>query len=137
MIHSQNTVIKSVIAPVSVGTTAVTGLIDTLGAEYCKITFHVATQAASQPPTTMSVGHGEATNSFTALTDSSFAIPTPNTSSAMIVPFFVNCSTKKRYLQVSLANTAATISAVTAELSRNKETPNSDTEMGAADSAYF
>ncbi len=137
MIHSQNTKIVSVIGPVSVGTTPVTGLIDTLGAEYCTITFALETQAASQPPTTMSLGHGEATNSFTALTDSNFAIPTPNTSTGMIVPFFVNCSSKKRYLQVTLANTAATISSVTAELSRLDETPNTNAELGASAVGYF
>lgn len=137
MIHAQNAVIKTVIAPQSVGTTAVTGIIDTLGAEYCKILFHVATQAASQPPTTMAVGHGDTTNSFTALTDSSFAIPAVSTSDALRVPFFVDCRNKKRYLQVSLANTAATISSVTAELSRNKETPNTVTEMGVGAAAYF
>lgn len=131
----------NVIAPVSVGTTEVTGTFDTLAARACRIDFHMATQSATNVITTMSLGEGSVTNvsSHTAIatfegadTDYGFSLPAPNTNTPDIVSYYVDLSKRKRYLSVGLAHTAARISSVSAELWWLDEAPSSDTESGLA-----
>lgn len=143
MIHGQATKEVMVITPQSIGTTEVTGTFDTLDYEYAEIKFIMDTAATNEPPTTMSLGEGEATNSFTAIqtfeggdTTYGFTIPTPNTSTGDIVKYCVALPNRKRYLQVGLANTAPRICAVTATLSRAKQAPNTDAEAGCAAIVY-
>lgn len=127
-----------VIAPVEIGTDEVTGTFDTLGARAVRVNFIMATQAATNVITTMSLAEGSATNSFTALAAfegggvGGFTLPAPNTTSGDIVSFFVDVTPRKRYLQVGLAHTAARISGVTAELWHQDEMPSSNTEAGLA-----
>lgn len=143
MIHEQDTRVASVIIPQSVGTTPVTGLIDTDGYHYAVIDFHLDTASASSVITTAALYEGTATNAVTtpvtafvggtAVAEGSvgYVLPVPNTSTPDMIRYCVDLRRRQRYLKVSFASTTARISAVQATLSRAKVAPTTDAQRGA------
>jgi len=143
MIHAQNTKAVQVILPQSVGTTEVTGTIDTVGWKYATIVFALDTAAATSVPTTMSLGEASSDASYVAIatfeggdTTSGFTLPTPNTSTGDIVKYQVDLRGRKRFLQVGFANTAARLASVTADLSRGDVAPNTDAKAGCSEIVF-
>jgi len=143
MIHAQNTKSAIVILPQSVGTTAVSGTVDTLGYDYATIQFTCDTAAASSVPTTMAVAEGDTTSAYTAITSytggtasGNFTMPTPDTSAGDITKIHIPLTGRKRYLRVQLASTTARLACVTAELDRAEVVPTSDTNRGADEVVY-
>lgn len=138
MIHAQNTKKTIVIIPQSIGTSAVTGTIDTLGYEHCTIDYALDTAAASSVITTMSVTEGDGT-SFTAIASltggtatSNFTLPVPNTSTPDLVTMHIDLRGRKRNLKVNLASTTARLCSVTATLSRGGVAPTTAAEAGVS-----
>ena len=138
MLELQNR-IKSVqmIAPVSVGTSAVTGYVDTLGADEIIVDVYGATDAAADVFSSLKLQDGATTSAFTDLTGAiggtSFSIPAPNTSTPDIIRFHISrvkTPTLRRYVNASLACTTARIVAVVAHMGRLAQTPDSATEEG-------
>lgn len=138
MLELQNR-IKSVqmIAPVSVGTSAVTGYVDTIGADEILVDVYAATDAAADVFSSLKLQDGATTSAFTDLTGyvggTSFSIPAPNTSTPDIIRFHISRVKNpavRRYVNVSLACTTARILGVVAHLGRLGQTPDSATEEG-------
>ena len=146
MIYAQNTVHETIINPQSIGTTAVTGVIDTLGYDHVEILAMLDTAATSVTIGTLKLAEGDTTSAYTDITEftggtntGNFTLPTgPGTAAGtgQIIVFDVDKRKRKRYLRVSLANSAGRLSCVTANLSRGREVPNSATERGAAVVVY-
>lgn len=131
-----------IIKPQSIGTTAVTGIIDTLGAAQAQILAVLDTAATSVTITTLKVSEGDTTSAFTDITEftggtntGNFTLPTgPGTGTAtgQIVGFDIDLRKRKRYLQVSLANSAARLSSVVANLDRLATKPTDASGRGLA-----
>lgn len=133
MVHSQNVKKGIVINPQSIGTSAVSGYVDTLGFDYVTIDYVGASVAAGGKPAALKIGHGDTTSAFTDISGgvggTDFTIPTPNTSTGDVVTFFIdkNKGPIKRYVSLSTTGTAtARIAGGVAHLSRAKETPYND-----------
>lgn len=143
MIHGQDIKPVVVIAPQAIGTTAVTGVIDTLGFDYVQVLSTHDTAATSVTITTYKLSEGDTTSSYDDIaaftggtaTDN-FTLPVgPGTSGVTAQLGLLELSKvnhRKRYLKVTLANSASRISSVHALLSRGKGTPVSATERGVA-----
>ena len=141
MIYAQNTAHLTVINPQSVGTTAVTGVIDTWSHDHVEILTMLDTAATSVTITTLKLSEGDTTSAYTDITEftggtatGNFTLPTgPGTAAGtgQIIVFDVDKRKRKRYLRVSLANSAGRLSCVTANLSRSRQVPNTDDERGA------
>lgn len=138
MIHARNTKVVNVIAPQSIGTTEVTGTIDLLGYDHCAINVHQAAAATTVTVTSLGVSEADSGTEYTAIAaltggtnTGNFTLPTASgTDTVDLIRFDVNRAGRKRYLKVTLANSAARISAVTAELSKARVAPNSATARG-------
>lgn len=143
MIHAQNSKAVNVILPQSIGTTVVTGVLDTLGYDYASVEFVKDTAVASSVVTTMKLTEGDTTSAYSAIAKftngtatGNFVPAVPSTSgTGQIHKFHVDLRKRKRHLLVSLASTTARLCAVKAELSRGKM-PASDTEAGCAEIVY-
>jgi hypothetical protein len=144
MVQAQEIKFASVIAPVSVGTTAVTGTFDTLDFDYATVLFHMATEATNSPILTSTLGFGTASNSFTldanftlGDTDNCEAITAPSgTSTPDINTYFVDLRDKERYAQVSLGNTQARICSVSVLLSRARHMLQTDAGRGVNQAVF-
>ena len=143
MNEAQNTKAVIVILPQSVGTTAVTGTVDTLGFDYCTISVAADTAAASSVVTTMAVAEADSGTSYTAITTltngtatGNFTPPVPSTSAGDITKLHVDLRGRKRYLQVSYASTTARLACVTAELSRSAGVLSTDALRGCGEVVY-
>lgn len=142
MIYAQNVVHETIINPQSIGTTAVTGVIDTLGYDHVEILAALDTAATTVTITTLKLSEGDTTSAYTDITQftggtstGNFSLPVgPGTAAGtgQIIALDVDKRKRKRYLKVSLANSAARLSCVSANLSRGHEVPNSDSERGCA-----
>jgi hypothetical protein len=137
MISSQNTCTKIVILPQSVGTTEVTGTFDCLGYDQASVIFVLDSAEASSVITTASLGEGDASNSFTAITTfeggdttDGYTLPVPATTAGDLIKYEVDCKKRKRYLQVGFASTTARLSSVIAILSRPEIGVSTDTLAG-------
>lgn len=145
MIHSQNVKTNNVIVPQAVTTTAVTGAFDTLGYDYMTVEFLLDTAATTVSATTMKLSEGDTTSSYTDITaftggttDGNFTLPTADGTSGTgtVVKFHVDLTKRKRYMKVSLANSASRLSAVKVDFERGKEIPTSDSGRGADEVVY-
>lgn len=141
MQYMQATKAAIMVAPQTIGTTAVTGYVDTLGYDHVRVYYQGATAAASDVITALKLQQGEATNSFTdisgAVGGTDFTIPAPNTSTPDVVIFDVDTRNKKRYLNISITGDATTrTTSVMAVLDRAAQMPDTDTEAGAAEIVY-
>lgn len=130
MIHAQNTVKYNLIAPQSVGTTEVTGLIDLANGDYAAIDVNLAAAATSVSVSTLTISEGDSSTSFTAIPEmtggtasANFTLPTADgtDSTGQIVRFEIDARKRKRYLKIALANSAGRVSVATGELTRQHE----------------
>jgi hypothetical protein len=141
MVHGQNS--KAVIAliPVSVATNATaTGIIDTIGFDYCVVDTILDT-AATNPAKLLLAETDDtsatAASSFTAIatftgddTTNGFTIPAADTSNAQIVRMAVDCRKRKRRLQLQVTSGVAQLTAAHATLTRAATVGDTTTEMG-------
>lgn len=138
MLPLQNTMKSAImIAPVSVGTSAVTGYVDTLGADEIIVDVYGATDAAADVFSSLKLQDGATTTAFTDLTGAiggtSFSIPAPNTSTPDIIRFHISrvkTPALRRYVNCSLACTTGRIVNVVAHMGRLGQTPDTATEEG-------
>ncbi len=137
MIHMQNTKHAIMVAPQTVGTTAVSGYVDTLNADYVTVTMDCATAAAADVFTALVLQHGDTTSAFTNISGyiggTDFSIPAPNTSTPDTIRFHLdrNKTQLKRYVNISITGDATTRTcSVSADLSRLNATPTSASEAG-------
>ena len=142
MIHAQNSKAVMVILPQSIGTTEVTGTIDTVGWKYATIVFNLDTAVASSVITTMSLGEASSDASYGAIAAyegggaTGPTMPTPNTSTGTLVKYHVDLRGRKRFLQVGIASITARLLSVTADLSRGDVAPNTDAEAGCSEIVF-
>lgn len=142
MIYAQNSVHETILNPQSIGTTPVTGILDTLGYSHVEILTALDTAATTVTITTLKLSEGDTTSAFTDITEftggtstGNFTLPVgPGTAAGtgQLIALDVNKNKRQRYLKVSLANSAARLSYVGANLTRGREVPNSDSERGCA-----
>jgi hypothetical protein len=141
MIHAQKVKNAIMVLPVALGTDAVTGVVDTLGADYVTVKLIRQTSAAADIATTMKLSHGDTTSAYTDITNAvggtnaagGFIIPAGNTNTGDILAFFLdrNKVGLKRHVQITLVGDATTcITTVIAELERLKEGPDSAADQG-------
>lgn len=141
MIHAQGTKAVIMVAPQTIGTTAVSGYVDTLGYDYLTVDYIGATAVATDVLTALKLQTGDTTSAFTDLTGAvggtSFDIPAPNTSTPDVIRFQVDCKTKKRYVNISITGDATTrTTAVLGVLSRAAEMPDTDALAGCTEIVY-
>jgi hypothetical protein len=142
MIHAQNSRAVVAIKPVSIGTTAVTGIVDTLGYEYVQLLTTLDTAATTVTITDFTLSEGDTTSAFTAIAaftggteTGNFTLPVgPGTDGdpQIGVIEISKAQYPKRYLKLSLANSAARLSSATALLSRGATTPVSADDRNLA-----
>lgn len=113
MKQSQSAARTSVLAPITAATTARTAAIDTQGADYATIVFHIGIEANTNS-TNVALNLKESdTNAATAFAtfNSSFSVTADNTAATVQV-FNVDLKGRKRYLQVSVTPDTTTNGAV-------------------------
>lgn len=142
MQYMQATKSAIMVAPQTIGTTSVTGYVDTLGYDHCRIYYQGATAAAADVITALKLQDGDTTSAFTdisgAVGGTDFTIPVPNTSTPDIMIFDVDTRNKKRYLNISITGDATTrTTSVMAVLDRAAQMPDTDTEAGAKEIVYI
>ena len=139
MIEMQNTKTGLMIAPQTIGTSAVSGYVDTLGYDHLTVYYIGATAVSTDVITTLKLSEGDTTSAFTDISGGApAAIPAPNTSTGDIVAFSVKLhNARKRYVALNVVGdaTARDTSAI-AVLSRGAVTPTSDALTGAAEIVY-
>ena len=129
MIHAQNVkVVASV--PASVGSSAVTLTIDSLGYDYASVTVLRAGNASTVFASVLKVEESDDNSAYSNVTGlvggTDFTIPAvSDTASAAIVKLDVDTKARKRYLKVSYTPGASATVAITGRLSRAAETPAS------------
>lgn len=137
----------SVIIPQTVGTDAVTGIVDTLNLDDVLIHVHIAAGAAADAYTTIKVAHDDVqTGSYTDIpyavgggTSGGFTIPTRNTSTPGMINIHiprVGSVARKRFLKVSLVGDATTSIAAVKAFSVPIATPDSASEAGVDTVVY-
>lgn len=140
MNHAQNTKAAIVVKPQSIGTTAVSGYVDSLNWDHVQIDYIGDTAAAADVITTLKLIHGDSTSAFSDVTGGApSVIPAPNTNTGDVIRFNVNKKggTIKRYVGISIVGDAtARLTAVVANLSRGRVTPTSDSEAGCSEIVY-
>lgn len=138
MIDMQEVCFKNVIAPVTVGTTAVSGTFDRQGYDYATIVCHMATEATNSPILTCTLGFGTASNSFTL--DTKFTLGDTTNCEAIAAPAgtstpdflveHVDLRNRNRYAAFTLGNTQARTVAVSVILSRARALLQTDAGRG-------
>ena len=133
MIHSQmEKVVASV--PTSVGSSAVTLTIDSLGYDYASVTVLRAANASTVFASVLKVEESDDNSSFSNVTGlvggTDFTIPAvSDTSSAAIVKLDVDTKARKRYLKVTATPAVSVNTVVSARLSRG-DAPTTASEAG-------
>ena len=139
----QNTKNAILVAPQTIGTTAVSGYVDTFGYDRLSVYYIGATAVSTDTITALKLQEGDTTSAFTdisgAVGGTDFTIPAPNTSTPDIVAFHVNLNKpRKRYVNISITGDATVrTTAVTGVLSRGTVSPTTDTLAGAAEIVYI
>lgn len=125
------------IAPQSVGTSAVTGYVDILGADEILIDVYGVSDAAADVFSSLKLQDGATTSAFTDLTGfvggTSFTIPAPNTNTPDIIRFRLNRDKNpaiRRYVNCSLALTTSRVLSVVAHMGRLRDMPDTEAEAG-------
>ena len=133
MIHAQNVkVVASV--PASVGTSAVTLTIDTLGYDYASVAVLRASNASTAFASVLKIEESDDNAAYSNVTGfvggTDFTIPAvSDTASAAIVKLDVDTKAKKRYLKVTATPAVSVNTVVTARLSRG-DAPTTAAEAG-------
>jgi hypothetical protein len=142
MIDIQNTKVAQLVAPQTIGTTAVSGYVDTLGYDHLRVYYIGATAVSTDTITALKLQEGDTTSAFTDITGAvggtSFDIPAPNTSTPDTVVFDVNLAkARKRYVNISITGDATTrTTSVIGVLGRAAVSPDTDTLAGAKEIVY-
>lgn len=144
MIHSQAAKDVIMVLPQSIGTTQVTGRIDSRNADWVTIKYIGDTAAAGDVLTVLKIGYGDTTSAFTDMTTAvgggtgGFTIPAPNTSTGDVIKFEIDkVKYPYRYFQISITGDAtARLTSVLGTLSRNKINPDTDSEAGCTEVVY-
>jgi len=142
MYELQNAKVAQMVAPQTVGTSAVSGYVDTLGYDALTVMYIGAAVATGGVPGTLKLQEGDTTSAFTdisgTLGGTSFTIPTPNTSTGDNVLFHVNLANgRKRYINATVTGTATTRTTnIQAVLTRAQVSPTSATLAGAGAAVY-
>jgi hypothetical protein len=133
MIHSQmEKVVASV--PASVGSSAVTLTIDTLGYDHASVSVLRASNASTVFASVLKIEESDDNSSYSNVSGlvggTDFTIPTvSDTSAVAVVKMDVDTKAKKRYLKVTATPAVSVNTVVTARLSRG-DAPTTATEAG-------
>jgi hypothetical protein len=133
MIHAQNVkVVASV--PASVGSSAVTLTIDSLGYDYASVTVLRASNASTVFASVLKIEESDDNSSYSNVTGlvggTDFTIPAvSDTASAAIVKLDVDTKARKRYLKVTATPAVSVNTVVAARLSRG-DAPTTASEAG-------
>ena len=141
MNDAQNVKYAQMVLPQSIGTSAVTGYIDTLGWDHLRVLYIGDTAASGDVITTLKLQDGSTTSAFTDISGAApSTIPVPNTSTGDITVFDVSMAGNgdlERYINISIAGDAtARLTSVIGILSRGRIAPNTDAEAGASEIVY-
>lgn len=142
MYELQNAKIAQMVSPQTVGTSAVSGYVDTLGWDALTVMYVGAAVATGGVPGTLKLQEGDTTSAFTDVSGTvggtAFTIPTPNTSTGDNVLFHLNLvNNRKRYINATVTGTATTRNtSIVAVLSRGAVTPTSATTAGAGAAVF-
>lgn len=134
MIHAQNhKVVASV--PASVGTSAVTLTIDTLGYDHASVEVLRASNASTVFASVLKVEHSDDNSSYSDVSGlvggTDFTIPAvSDTSAVSVVKLDVDTKAKKRYLKVTATPAVSVNTVVAARLSRGEVAPVTAAEAG-------
>lgn len=133
MIHAQNQkVVASV--PTSVGSSAVTLTIDSLGYDYASVSVMRASNASTVFASVLKIEESDDNSSYSNVTGfvggTDFTIPAvSDTASAAIVKLDVDTKARKRYLKVTATPAVSVNTVVSARLSRG-DAPTTAAEAG-------
>jgi len=133
MIHAQNVkVVASV--PTSVGSSAVTLTIDSLGYDYASVSVMRASNASTVFASVLKIEESDDNSSYSNVTGfvggTDFTIPAvSDTASASIVKLDVDTKARKRYLKVTATPAVSVNTVVSARLSRG-DAPTTAAEAG-------
>lgn len=139
MINMQNTKAAIMVKPQTIGTTAVSGYIDTLGYDHLRVLYIGDTAVSTDVITTLKLSEGKLTSAFTDISGGApSAIPAPNTSTGDIIIFDVNLNAPRdRYVAINIVGDATTrLTSVVGILSRGAQAPDTDALCGAAEIVY-
>jgi len=134
MIHSQMEKVVAAV-PTSVGTSAVTLTIDTIGWDHTSVSVLRASNASTVFASVLKVEESDDNSTFSNVSGflggTDFTIPAvSDTSSAAIVKLDLNTQAKKRYLKVTATPAVSVNTIVTARQSRGENAPSTATEAG-------
>ena len=134
MLHSQMEKVVSAV-PASVGTSAVTLTIDTLGWDHTSVAVLRASNASTVFASVLKIEESDDNSSFSNVSGflggTDFAIPAvSDTASVAVVKLDVNTQAKKRYLKVTATPAVSVNTVVTARLSRGENAPATASEAG-------
>jgi hypothetical protein len=134
MIHSQAEKVVAAV-PGSVGTSAVTLTIDTLGYDHASVSVLRASNASTAFASVLKVEQSDDNSSYSDVSGlvggTDFAIPAvSDTSSVAVVKLDVDTKAKKRYLKVTATPAVSVNTVVTARLSRGEVAPATAAEAG-------
>lgn len=140
----QNTKVAVMVNPQTIGTSAVSGYIDTLGYNRLSVYYIGATAVSTDTITGLKLQEGDTTSAFTdisgAIGGTDFTIPAPNTSAGDEVVFHVDLhgsKNRKRYVNIDIVGDATTrTTGVVGVLSRAKVSPTTDALAGASEIVY-
>jgi hypothetical protein len=133
MIHSQTEKVVASI-PTSVGSSAVTLTIDSLGYDYASVSVLRASNASTVFASVLKIEHSDDNSSYSDVSGfvggTDFTIPAvSDTASAAIVKLDVDTKARKRYLKVTATPAVSVNTVVTARLSRG-DAPATASEAG-------
>ena len=131
MIHAQNSKIVSLIAPQSVATNATaTATVSLVNWNYAEVVLHLATQTAANADTTMTITESDGTT-YVTNADLTMTTVAPDTSSAQIYKWFIDCRKRKKNLKITYSSVGtARIASATITLSRGEQAPDTASERG-------
>ena len=144
MIHAQGNKITNFFPPQAIGTTAVSGVIDTVGWDYLTVVTNLAAVTTATTITALAITEGHTTaaaDAITALTGGTntgnFTIPvgkgTATTNTGTVTVFQIDLKKRKRYLKLSATLSHSSVFTAEAILSRGEEAANTDAKAGADD----
>jgi hypothetical protein len=133
MIHSQMEKVVAAV-PASVGTSAVTLTIDTLGYDHASVSVMRASNASTVFASVLKIEESDDNSSYSNVSGlvggTDFTIPTvSDTSAVAVVKLDVDTKAKKRYLKVTATPAVSVNTVVAARLSRG-DAPTTATEAG-------
>ena len=134
MIHSQMEKVVAAV-PGSVGTSAVTLTVDTLGYDYASVTALRASNASTVFASVLKVEESDDNSSYSNVSGfvggTDFTIPTvTDTSVVSVVKLDIDTKARKRYLKVTATPAVSVNTVVTARLSRGENAPATASEAG-------